>query len=116
MPTPTSAPAASFAALQAGADVVVTGRVTDAALAIGPAAWWHDWDLDSTQDLDALAGSLVAGHVIECGAQATGGNYAFFREVPGLEHVGFPIAEVAADGTSVITKHSGTGGMVSPAP
>ena len=102
------------AALQAGADVVVTGRVTDAALAIGPAAWWHDWDLDSTQDLDALAGSLVAGHVIECGAQATGGNYAFFREVPGLEHVGFPIAEVAADGTSVITKHSGTGGMVSP--
>ncbi|MEZ5157819.1 MAG: acyclic terpene utilization AtuA family protein [Candidatus Nanopelagicales bacterium] len=102
------------AALQAGADVVVTGRVTDAALVIGPAAWWHDWDLDSSQDLDALAGSLVAGHVIECGAQATGGNYAFFREVPGLEHVGFPIAEVAADGTSVITKHPGTGGMVSP--
>jgi len=100
------------AALQAGADVVVTGRVTDAALAIGPAAWWHDWDLDSTQDLDALAGSLVAGHVIECGAQATGGNYAFFREVPGLEHVGFPIAEVEADGSTVITKHPGTGGVV----
>ncbi len=102
------------AALQAGADVVVTGRVTDAALVIGPAAWWHGWNLDSAEDLDALAGSLVAGHVIECGAQATGGNYAFFREVPGLEHVGFPIAEVAADGTSVITKHPDTGGLVSP--
>lgn len=102
------------AALAAGADVVVTGRVTDAALVIGPAAWWHGWDLDSAEDLDALAGALVAGHVIECGAQATGGNYAFFREVPGLEHVGFPIAEVAADGTSVITKHPDSGGMVTP--
>ena len=62
--------------------------------------------------LDALAGAVVAGHVIECGAQATGGNYAFFTDVPGLEHPGFPIAEVAADGSSVITKHAGTGGMV----
>ena len=102
------------AALDAGADVVVTGRVTDAALVIGPAAWWHGWDLDDPASLDALAGALVAGHVIECGAQATGGNYAFFREVPGLEYVGFPIAEVAADGTSVITKHPDTGGLVSP--
>jgi len=102
------------AALDAGADVVVTGRVTDAALVIGPAAWWHGWDLDDPASLDALAGALVAGHVIECGAQATGGNYAFFREVPGLEYVGFPIAEVAADGTSVITKHPETGGLVSP--
>ena len=102
------------AALQSGADVVVTGRVTDAALAIGPAAWWHGWDLDSAEDIDALAGALVAGHVIECGAQATGGNYAFFREVPGIEHIGFPIAEVGADGTTVITKHPGTGGMVTP--
>ncbi len=93
---------------------MVTGRVTDAALVIGPAAWWHGWDLDDPASLDALAGALVAGHVIECGAQATGGNYAFFREVPGLEYVGFPIAEVAADGTSVITKHPDTGGLVSP--
>ncbi|MFN8129897.1 MAG: acyclic terpene utilization AtuA family protein, partial [Candidatus Nanopelagicales bacterium] len=100
-------------ALEAGADVVVTGRVTDAALVIGPAAWWHGWDFDGG-DLDAMAGALVAGHVIECGAQASGGNYPFFREVPGLEHVGFPIAEVAADGTSVITKHPDTGGLVSP--
>lgn len=101
-------------ALESGADVVLTGRVTDAALTIGPAAWWHGWDLDSGDALDALAGALVAGHIIECGAQATGGNYAFFAEVPGLEKVGFPIAEIAADGSSVITKHSGTGGLVSP--
>ncbi len=97
-------------ALAAGADVVVTGRVTDAALVVGPAAWWHDWELD---EWDALAGAVVAGHVIECGAQTTGGNFAFFSEVPGLEHPGFPIAEVAHDGSSVITKHPGTGGIVS---
>jgi hypothetical protein len=96
-------------ALARGADVVVTGRVTDAALAIGPAAWWHGWARD---DWDALAGALVAGHVIECGAQATGGNYAFFTEILGLEHPGFPIAEIAADGSSVITKHPGHGGAV----
>ena len=97
-------------ALRRGADVVITGRTTDAALTAGPAAWWHGW---TPEDLDALAGTTAAGHVIECGAQATGGNYAFFTEVPGLEHPGFPIAEVAADGSAVITKHPGTGGMVS---
>ena len=105
------------AALRAGADIVVTGRVTDAALVIGPAAWRHGWDYEAARAgyqraLDALAGALVAGHIIECGAQATGGNYAFFTEVPGLEHPGLPIAEVASDGSSVITKHDGTGGMV----
>jgi hypothetical protein len=104
-------------ALMAGADVVVTGRVTDAALVIGPAAWRHGWDYAAARagdqaTLDALAGALVAGHVIECGAQATGGNYAFFTDVPGLEHPGFPVAEVSADGSCVITKHPGTGGMV----
>jgi hypothetical protein len=97
-------------ALARGADIVITGRVTDAALVVGPAAWHHGWRRD---DWDALAGAVVAGHVIECGAQATGGNFAFFTEVPGLEHPGFPIAEVAADGSSVITKHPGQGGMVS---
>jgi hypothetical protein len=100
------------AALEAGADVVITGRVTDAALAIGPAAWWHRWTPD---DLDPLAGAVVAGHVIECGAQATGGNYAFFTELAAtaeMTHLGFPIAEVAADGSAVITKHPGTGGCV----
>jgi hypothetical protein len=98
------------AALDTGADVVVTGRVTDAALVCGPAAWKFRW---GARDWDALAGAVVAGHVLECGAQATGGNYAFFDEVPGIEHVGFPVAEIAADGTSVITKHPGTGGLVS---
>ncbi len=97
-------------ALAAGADVVVTGRVTDASLVVGPAAWWHGW---APADHDRLAGAVVAGHVIECGAQATGGNYAFFDEVPGITHVAFPIAEVAADGSSVITKHKNTGGLVS---
>jgi hypothetical protein len=97
------------AALDAGAQVVVTGRVTDAALVIGPAAWWHGWARD---DWDSLAGALVAGHILECGAQATGGNYSFFTEVPGMEHVGFPLAEIEADGSSVITKHDATGGLV----
>ena len=89
-------------ALAAGADVVVTGRVTDAALVIGPAAWHHHWRRD---DWDALAGALVAGHIIECGAQASGGNYAFFQEAPGLDHVGFPLVEMAEDGSCVVTKH-----------
>jgi hypothetical protein len=99
------------AALAAGADVVVCGRVTDAALTIGPAAWWHDWDYAT--DLDPLAGALAAGHVIECGAQAAGGNYSFFTDIPDMTDLGFPIAEVSASGDSVITKHPGTGGLVS---
>lgn len=97
-------------ALAAGADVVITGRVTDAALVVGPAAWNFDWERD---DWDSLAGAVVAGHIIECGAQCTGGNYAFFEEVPGIERIGFPIAEMHSDGSSVITKHPGTGGLVS---
>lgn len=97
-------------ALSWGADVVVTGRVTDAAVVIGPGMWAFDWAAD---DYDALAGALVAGHIIECGAQCTGGNYAFFEQVPRPERIGFPIAELASDGSSVITKHPGTGGLVS---
>ena len=96
-------------ALGAGADIVITGRVTDAALVVGPAAWRFGWKRD---DWDRLAGAVVAGHVIECGCQATGGNYAFFREIPGLERPGFPIAEMYEDGSSVITKHPDTGGAV----
>ena len=96
--------------LRAGADVVVTGRVTDASLVVGPAAWHHGW---GPGDLDRIAGAMAAGHVIECGPQATGGNYSVFTEVPAMEHLGFPIAEVHADGSSVITKHPGTGGLVS---
>ncbi|HVA75454.1 MAG TPA: acyclic terpene utilization AtuA family protein [Acidimicrobiales bacterium] len=97
-------------ALARGADIVVTGRVTDAALTVGPGAWRHGWSRD---DWDALAGAVVAGHVIECGTQATGGNYSFFGEIRGLEHPGFPIAEVHSDGSSVITKHPDQGGTVS---
>ena len=96
-------------ALSAGADIVVTGRVTDAAVVCGPAAHHHGWRRD---DFDALAGAVVAGHVIECSAQATGGNYSFFEEIPGIERIGFPWAEIAADGSSVIGKHDGTGGAV----
>jgi Acyclic terpene utilisation family protein AtuA len=96
-------------ALAAGADVVVTGRVTDASLVVGPAAWWHGW---TPQDLDALAGAVVAGHVIECGAQATGGNYPFLAELA-KGYPGFPICELAADGSFVVTKQPGTGGAVS---
>jgi len=97
-------------ALNQGADVVVCPRVTDASVVVGPAAWKFGW---KRNDWDKLAGAVAAAHVIECGTQCTGGNYAFFREVPGLERPGFPIAEIFADGSSVITKHPGTGGLVS---
>jgi len=97
-------------ALARGADCVICPRVTDAALVVGPAAWRFGWKRD---DWDRLASAVVAGHILECGAQATGGNYAFFREVPGLEHPGFPIAEIESDGSFVVTKHPGTGGLVS---
>ncbi|MGW5668622.1 acyclic terpene utilization AtuA family protein [Micromonospora sp. NPDC003776] len=98
------------ACLEAGADVVVTGRVTDASLAVGPAIARFGWGRD---DLDALAGATVAGHLIECGAQVTGGNFSFFTELPdGGHRPGFPIAEIHPDGSSVLTKHPGTGGAV----
>ncbi|MCC5478635.1 acyclic terpene utilization AtuA family protein [Streptomyces sp. NPDC059680] len=96
------------ACLRAGADIVVTGRVTDAALVTGPAAAHFGW---GPTDHDRLAGAVVAGHVLECGTQATGGNYAFFREGD-VRRPGFPLAEIHADGSSVITKHPGTGGLV----
>ena len=97
--------------LTSGADVVVTGRVTDASLVVGPSAAHFGWSRTSYGE---LAGAVVAGHVIECGPQATGGNYAFFRDLPARDKpLGFPIAEMYADGSSVITKHPGTGGEVS---
>ncbi|MEU1511952.1 acyclic terpene utilization AtuA family protein [Streptomyces sp. NPDC005811] len=96
------------ACLREGADLVVTGRVTDAALVTGPAAAHFGW---TPQDHDRLAGAVVAGHVLECGTQATGGNYAFFRQAD-VRRPGFPLAEIHADGSSVITKHPGTGGLV----
>ncbi len=97
-------------ALDHGADIVICPRVTDAAVVIGPAAWKFGW---KRQDYDALAGALAAGHIIECGAQACGGNYSFFQEVPSFRDVGYPIAEMEADGAFTITKHPGTGGLVS---
>ncbi|OZF49468.1 exopolyphosphatase [Rhodococcus sp. 14-2470-1b] len=97
-------------ALKSGADVVVTGRVTDASVIVGPAAHHFGWN---RTDYDALAGAVVAGHVIECGTQATGGNYSFFTEIADMGRPGFPIAEIHADGSSVITKHDDTGGAVS---
>jgi hypothetical protein len=78
-------------ALDAGADIVVCPRVTDAAVVIGPAAWKFNWNRD---DYDALAGALAAGHIIECGCQATGGNYSFFKEVPSFDNVGYPILKL----------------------
>src|SRR5882757_7667515 len=95
--------------LNAGADVVVTGRVTDASVIVGPAAAHFDW---SRTDYDEIAGAMVAGHVIECSTQATGGNYSLFTEIADLGRPGFPIAEIRRDGSSVITKHAGTGGAV----
>ena len=97
-------------ALDRGADIVVCPRVTDAAVVIGPAAWKFRW---RRENYDELAGALAAGHIIECGCQATGGNYSFFKEVPSFDNVGYPIAEIENDGSFTITKHPGTGGLVS---
>lgn len=96
------------AALAGGADIVVTGRVTDASLVVGPAAWWHGW---SRTDFDALAGAVVAGHLVECGTQVTGGNYSNFTALMPLGVPSFPIAEVASDGSSVMTKGAGGGAV-----
>ena len=115
-PTPTSAPAASPTPSTAGADVVVTGRVTDASLVVGPAIAHFGWDATA---YDELAGATVAGHVLECGTQATGGNFSGFRALLAdgpadawTRPLGFPLAEIEADGSCVITKHDGTGGAV----
>ena len=97
-------------ALEEGADIVVGGRIADAAVVMGPSAWRFGWQKN---DFDQLAGAAVAGHIIECSGQATGGNYSFVDEVPSYDNVGFPIAEMHEDGSFVITKHSGTGGLVS---
>lgn len=97
-------------ALNAGADVVICPRVTDASVVVGPAAWAFGWARD---DWDRLAGAVLAGHILECGAQATGGNYSFFQEIAHPLHPGYPIAEIEEDGSFVVTKHPGTGGEVS---
>ena len=96
-------------ALEEGADIVICGRCCDASPVMGLASWWHGW---KPTDHNQLAGSLMAGHLIECGAYVTGGNYCGQQEISNLHHVGYPIAEIAADGTSIITKPEGTNGAV----
>ncbi len=97
-------------ALNEGADIVIGGRLADAALVSGPCAWKFGW---KENDWDKLAGAYAAGHIIECGTQATGGNYSFIDEVPDFKNMGYPIAEMHEDGSFVLTKHKGTGGLVS---
>ena len=98
-------------ALKAGAQIVVTGRVADPSLTLGPAIAHFNWARD---DWDRLAGATMAGHLLECGAQVTGGYFADpgFKEVPDIADLGYPIAEIAADGSCIITKPPGTGGLV----
>ncbi len=108
-PTPTSAPSRSPAALQQGADIVITGRVVDSALALGPLIHEFGW---GPGDYDCLAAGTLAGHLLECGAQVTGGTFTDWREVPNWEDIGFPIGECHADGTLIITKPAGSGGLV----
>lgn len=101
------------AAFKAGADIVICGRVADAAPAIGAAAWWHNWD---ASDFDALAGSLIAGHLIECSTYATGGYYSGFKDLfDGCENLGYPIAAIEANGDAVFSKEAGTGGEMTVA-
>jgi len=97
-------------ALNLGADIVVGGRIADAALVSGPCAWKFQW---KDNDWNKLAGAYAAGHIIECGTQATGGNYSFMDEIPSYKNMGFPIAEMHEDGSFIITKHPDTGGLVS---
>lgn len=96
-------------ALRAGADIVVCPRLTDASLVVGPAAWYFDW---SRESWDSLAGAVVAGHIIECGGQATGGNLSTFHEYSDLGIPGLPIAEIRTDGSCVISKVGDSGGVV----
>jgi hypothetical protein len=96
-------------ALGAGAQIVLCGRVTDTALALAPMIHEFGWGME---DWDLLAAGTIAGHIIECGAQCTGGNFSRFWEVPDLWNVGYPLVEAREDGTFVVTKHEGTGGMV----
>jgi len=96
-------------ALDTGADIVICPRVTDASVVVGPAAWAFSW---ARSDWDRLAGAVVAGHILECGAQTTGGNFSFFTEIDKPVHPGLPIAEMSPDGSCIITKHPNTGGAV----
>ena len=97
-------------ALRMGANIVVTGRVTDTGVTLAPMIHEFGWAAD---DWDRLASGIVAGHIIECGTQCTGGNFTDWQLVPDHAHIGYPIVEVTADGNFTVTKHPGTGGLVS---
>ena len=99
-------------ALRQGADVVVTGRTTDTGLTLAPMIHEFGWD---REDWDKMAAGTVAGHILECGAQSSGGNFTDWEAVPNMAEIGFPIVEARPDGTFTVTKHDGTGGLVSPA-
>src|SRR5690606_27627500 len=99
-------------ALRQGADVVVTGRTTDTGLTLAPMIYEFDWD---PKDWDKMAAGTVAGHILECGAQSSGGNFTDWEAVPNMAEIGFPIVEARPDGTFTVTKHGGTGGLVSTA-
>src|SRR5205085_756901 len=97
-------------ALSTGAQIVVTGRCTDTGITLAPMIHTFGWKPD---DWDRLAAGIVAGHIVECGAQSTGGNFTDWRRVPHFDRIGYPVIEVSADGSFVVTKHHGTGGLVS---
>jgi hypothetical protein len=99
-------------ALKKGADVVVTGRTTDTGLTLAPMIFEFGWDED---DWDRMAAGTVAGHILECGAQSSGGNFTDWESVPDMAGIGFPLVEARPDGTFTVTKHAGTGGLVTPA-
>lgn len=96
-------------ALESGADIVICGRVADASPSMGAAIYWHGWTRENMQE---LASSLVVGHLIECSTYITGANFSGFKSIPKVESPGLPIAEVAGDGSFVITKVKGSGGAV----
>jgi len=97
-------------ALKTGAQIVVTGRCTDTGITLAPMIHAFGWKSD---DWDRLAAGIVAGHIVECGAQSTGGNFTDWRDIPRFAAIGYPVLEVSADGSFVVTKHEGTGGAVS---
>ncbi|MFK7766777.1 MAG: acyclic terpene utilization AtuA family protein [Mariniblastus sp.] len=96
-------------ALKQGADIVITGRATDPSIVLAPLMYEFDW---SIEDMDMMAAGTIAGHIVECGAQCTGGNYVHWKEIPDMANIGYPVVEASPDGSFVVTKHDGTGGRV----